>query len=196
MIGYLTGTILDADHEKCIVMTGGVGYEVFCPMRPAQPTGLDQEKSFFIHTHVREDALTLYGFETQQEKSLFEQLIKVSGVGAKTALVVLSTFPAPDLVRIITAKDAKTLTTVKGIGKKAAEKIILELADRLQKTMSATSFAHATPISPDQELLSALVNLGYKEATVAQALSTIDFDASLSFDQRFKLTLQRLSQNA
>lgn len=196
MIGFVQGSILETDADTLIVDVAGVGYEVHAPTRLDQTFAIGQNASFYIYTHVREDALTLFGFATRVEKELFQKLIKVSGVGAKTALLILSTYGPEQLIAMIAGKDTTSLCAIKGIGKKAAEKIVLELADKMkdlslshQITPTAQAFT-----STDDELVSALINLGYKRQLVEQTLSTIEFDENLGFDQKFKQSLKQLSK--
>ncbi|MCB1198409.1 MAG: Holliday junction branch migration protein RuvA [Deltaproteobacteria bacterium] len=197
MIGLIQGTIIYIDTDTLIVDVAGVGYEVHASIRPDAPLHINQSVALYIYTHVREDALILFGFTSKVEKELFQKLLKVSGIGAKTALLVLSTYPPEQLISIIAGKNTASLCAIKGIGKKAAEKIILELADKMNDLSllhNITPLQMQTPPHGQQELISALVNLGYKQHVVEQTLSTIEFDADLGFDQRFKLSLKQLSK--
>lgn len=131
MIGFITGKIHSSNEKSCIVLTGGVGYLVLCPLSSLMQLNKDDTVSFFIHTHVREDQLSLYGFTTQEEKSLFEKLISISGIGPRSALAMLSTHSPSSLASAIENSDVGVLSHTPGIGKRTAEKIIIELKGKL-----------------------------------------------------------------
>lgn len=166
MIGQLRGTLIEKHPNEAIVDAGGVGYQVSIPVSTfsALPdTG--HEVQLRIHTHVREDAIALFGFLTREEKGLFEKLISVSGVGPKLAITVLSGLPTADLVAAIRSGNLQQLTRVPGIGKKTAERLVVELRDKLDSLGVGKGMqipAAASPIlSPlDDDVLSALTNLG------------------------------------
>src|SRR5829696_7409751 len=161
MIGYLQGHLLKATPEQLLLDVQGVGYEVYIPLstyyeierRPGEPIRL------FIHTHMREDGITLFGFWTEREKALFEKLIGVGGIGPRLARVVLSGMAPDDLLAAIAAGDVARLSTIPGIGKKTAERMVLELRDKMRE-LAAELPERAMPA--DQDVVSALVNLGYK----------------------------------
>lgn len=163
MIALLRGTLLEKHPNQAIVETAGVGYDVTIPISTfTHLPDPGAEVRLRIHTHVREDALALYGFLTQDEKSLFERLIGVSGIGPKLAVTILSGLAAPELIQSIRAGDVAKLVRIPGIGKKTAERMVLELRDKLAP---ATGEAPDTPaagaLSPvEQDVLSALLNLG------------------------------------
>jgi Holliday junction DNA helicase RuvA len=164
MIAFLRGTILEKHPNQVIVDVGGVGYDVTIPISTfsALPAA-GSEVRLRIHTHVREDALSLFGFLTGDEELLFEKLIAVSGIGPKLAVTVLSGLPTNDLVGAIRQGSVEQLVRVPGIGKKTAERIVLELRDKLEMLAPATSAAAPAPATLsalDQDVLSALVNLG------------------------------------
>ncbi len=163
MIGQVRGRLLRKEPQEAIVDVGGVGYRVAIPLstfyRIGEPGG---EVTLLIHTHVREDTLALFGFLTAAEQALFERLIAVSGVGPKLALSILSGIEAPDLVAALRSSDVVRLTRIPGVGKKTAERLVLELKDKVQGLAAAEEAPSAAPTSSAKEdLVSALVHLGY-----------------------------------
>jgi Holliday junction DNA helicase RuvA len=193
MIGRLRGTVIAEEADGIVVIdVGGVGYEVSTPLgtigrasaRAADGSG--GGVTLFIHTHVREDALVLFGFASDLDREAFRTLIGVSSVGPKTAIGILSALPGPELARAIAAKDLGKLTTISGIGKKTAERLLLELRDKLPVSPDAAAgagtSAGATTTksgraarSPNGELLArALVNLGYKNTEADRAVTTLE----------------------
>lgn len=175
MIAALTGRLAAKAPSHITLEVQGVGYEVFIPLSTfyALP-GLNESTSLQIHTHLREDALQLFGFLTPLEKETFVLLNGISGIGPKLALSVLSTLSIPDLVSAVTAGDVDKLASVPGIGKKSAGRIALELKDKVERLHPATARTPETPPSHTDRLqsdaLSALVNLGYRAADVREAL--------------------------
>ncbi len=169
MIGYLRGRLFRKSPQDLIIDAGGVGYRVLVPIstfcRLPDP---GEETQLYIHTHVREDLFVLYGFGTPLEQELFEKLISVSGVGPKVGLAVLSGIEPDDLLHAIRDNDVARLTRVPGIGKKTAERLILELKDKL-KHVTAASPMSAPPVAKRDDLLSALGNLGYSENEAERA---------------------------
>jgi holliday junction DNA helicase RuvA len=163
MIALLRGMLLEKHPNQVIVETGGVGYDVTIPVSTF--THLPDpgvEVRLRVHTHVREDALALYGFLTQDEKGLFEKLIGVSGIGPKLAVTILSGLAAPDLIGSIRRGEVDRLVRIPGIGTKTAERMVLELRDKLPPATGEAPPSGAAPaLSPvDQDVLSALLNLG------------------------------------
>ena len=190
MIARLAGSLLDKNPGRIIVDVQGVGYAVQVPLSTFYVVGEPGAAvSLRVHTHVREDVIALYGFATSLEQDLFERLISISGIGPKLALAVLSGIETPDLVRAIRAQDVARLTAIPGVGKKTAERIGLELKDRLPASLTAGAQENATRRPEDQlrdDLLSALVNLGYQPAAAEKAIDTVvqrsngaGFEASL-----------------
>jgi holliday junction DNA helicase RuvA len=175
MIAQLRGTLLEKHPNQIIVEAGGVGYDVHIPVSTF--TALGEEGATVtlrIYTHVREDALVLFGFLTAEEKAIFEKLISVSGIGPKLAITVLSGLATPDLVTAVRGGDVARLVRIPGIGKKTAERIILELKDKLA-AMAASEGKSAIPSAPpvsamDQDVLSALVNLGCTASAAEEAI--------------------------
>jgi holliday junction DNA helicase RuvA len=162
MIALLRGSLLEKHPNQAIVDIGGVGYDVIIPVSTF--TGLPdpgQEVRLRIHTHVREDALLLYGFLTQDEKAMFEKLIGVSGIGPKLAVTILSGLAAADLINSIRRGEVDRLVRIPGIGKKTAERMVLELRDKLPTVAGQEDAQPAAALSAiDQDVLSALLNLG------------------------------------
>ena len=163
MIGKLTGTLLEKNPPQILLDCHGVGYEVDVPMSTFYNLPATGEKvALLTHFVVREDAQILYGFGTAPEREAFRQLIKISGVGPRTALSVLSGMSVADLSQAITAQDSGRIIKVPGIGKKTAERLLLELKGRLADALPGASGSGAAP-SADGDVLNALVALGYSE---------------------------------
>jgi Holliday junction DNA helicase RuvA len=175
---------------------GGVGYDVQVPLSTFYGLEEPGEKvSLRIHTHVREDVIALYGFSTPLEQDLFERLISISGIGPKLGLAVLSGIEPADLVRAIVSEDVARLTKIPGVGKKTAERITLELKDRLPKMMPVAEpvSAHATGDQLRDDLLSALVNLGYQPAVATKAIDrTIKAAPDAGFEQALRDALRSM----
>jgi Holliday junction DNA helicase RuvA len=198
MISVLRGRIHDKQPNAVTVDVGGVGYDVHVPLSTFYNLGEEgAEVSLRVYTHVREDALQLYGFLTELERQLFERLIAISGIGPKLAIVVLSGMETRDLVSAVQRADVARLTTIPGIGKKTAERIVLELKDRL-KQVAVTVAAGATPTSSpaDQlrtDLLSALLNLGYHRQQAEMAIDkTVTSNPNASFEHAVRTALREL----
>lgn len=162
MIALLRGVLLEKHPNQAIVETGGVGYDVTIPVSTfTHLPDAGAEVRLRIYTHVREDALALYGFLTQDEKALFEKLIGVSGIGPTLAVKILSGITAPDLIHAIRRGEVDRLVRVPGVGKKTAERMVLELRDKLPPVSGETAEAAAPALSDiEQDVLSALLNLG------------------------------------
>jgi Holliday junction DNA helicase RuvA len=173
MIGYLKGIVQFSDLDAVCITVGGVGYRVLMPLPDlARLSKHGSEAEVFVHTHVREDAIVLYGFSSRDSLSLFERLTGVSGVGPRTALALLSGLDADSLVRCIAEGDEARLTKVPGVGKKTAQRIILELGDKLAKQSLSSGIGGATG-GPVDDLRSALANLGYKTPQIERALQKL-----------------------
>jgi Holliday junction DNA helicase RuvA len=177
MIGHLRGTILEKHPNQVIVESAGVGYEVQIPI--STYTALEEpgaSAALRIYTHVREDTLLLFGFATPEEKALFERLISVSGIGPKLAITVLSGLPTADLVAAIRNSDVGHLVRIPGVGKKTAERMVLELKDKLAgiDTTGKTAAAAGPPLSTlERDVLSALQNLGCSRPAAEDALRKV-----------------------
>jgi Holliday junction DNA helicase RuvA len=197
VIGFLRGKLLRAAPERLLVDAGGVGYEVAVSLftfSELERSGAGSEVELFVHTHVREDQLALYGFATEAEKELFERLITVSGIGPRLAQTILSGLPAPDLLQAIAAGDIARLTRIPGVGKKTAERMVVELRDKLQALAREAAPAVPTAAS-DDDLVAALVNLGYKLSQAEKAVADARRDApGATFHELLPLALRRLSR--
>lgn len=196
MIAHLRGKLLVKHPNQAIIETGGVGYDVTISV----PTFSDlpavgSDIALHIHTHVREDALALYGFLRPSEKLLFEKLMTVSGIGPKLAITILSGMPADEMVGAICGKDVARLTRIPGIGKKIAERMVLELRDKLPEVSPAAKVPVPSLSATEEDVLSALENLGYARAAAEKALSTAaKTSQGKSFDGIFREALAALSK--
>lgn len=197
MIGSLRGRLRARNADRVVVEVGGVGYAVaislhtFAELDRALPGA---EIELEVHTHVREDTLALYGFVTAREKELFEKLIAVSGIGPRLALVVLSGMAPDDLVAALAAGDVARLVRIPGVGRKTAERMIVELRDAMQKLAAGLPAAPATT-SSDADLVAALVNLGYKSSQAEGAVAAARKEApGVPFQELLRLALRRLSR--
>ncbi len=202
MIAHLRGRLFSKTPGQAIVECAGVGYDVAItvPTFSALP-GEGAEVSLFINTQVREDAIALFGFLDRDEKRLFERLITVSGIGPKLGITVLSGLPATSLVAAIRGGDHAQLTRIPGIGKKTAERVVLELKDKLDDLQGAQPLAssgfHGGPVADD--VLSALVNLGYKRESAMKAIETAiakhestELTIRKDFDSLFRYSMQAI----
>lgn len=180
MIGRLTGTLSDKNPPQVLVDCNGVGYEVDVPMSTFYNLpGLGDRVTLLTHFVVREDAQILYGFGTPSERATFRELIKISGVGPRTALAVLSGMSVAEIAQAVTAQEAGRLVKVPGIGKKTAERLLLELKGKLGADLGLPG--GATPVSDAQaDILQALVALGYSEKEAQAALKALPKDVSVS----------------
>lgn len=192
MIARLRGRLLEKHPTRVIVDVNGVGYEVHVPLSSFSAIGeVGAELTLRIHTHVREDALQLFGFVSALELTLFERLIDVSGIGPRLALAVLSGISPSELTDAITRGDVARLTAVPGIGRKTAERIVLELKDKL----AASSAGAAEPVGPREDLLSALVNLGYHRAAAEKAVDqALRSSPELAFEDALRQSLRALTR--
>jgi len=195
MIAHLRGVLLEKHPNQAIVETAGVGYDVTIPVSTfTHLPDAGAEVRLRIHTHVREDALALYGFLTRDEKALFEKLIEVSGIGPTLAVKILSGLAAPDLINYIRRGEVERLVRIPGIGKKTAERMVLELRDKLPAASAgADSAAPADTLSPvDQDVLSALLNLGCARAPAEAAVRKAKAGGGgmLEFEPLFRRALE------
>ncbi len=171
MIARLAGTVLEKQPDRVVLDVRGVGYLVSISFQTYQELpAAASETALWIHTHVREDALSLFGFATEKERRLFEMLIGVSGVGPKLALTLLSGIPAAELIAALARGDAKRLTSVPGIGRKTADRLALELREKAEKLHTPTE--PLSGIDPE-DVVSALVNFGYKKSEADRAVDAI-----------------------
>jgi Holliday junction DNA helicase RuvA len=196
MIAFLRGALLEKRPSRLVIDVGGVGYEVLVPLSTFYAVGeAGAVVTVRVHTHVREDLIALYGFATSVEQELFERLISINGVGPKLALAVLSGIEPSELVRAVRSQDVARLTSIPGVGKKTAERIGLELKDKLPAAwQSSTASPSGTP--GDQlrdDLLSALVNLGYHRPVAEKAVeSVVKASPDLAFEQALRDVLRQL----
>jgi Holliday junction DNA helicase RuvA len=196
MIGQLRGRLTDKRPNQVLVDVGGVGYLVQVPLSTYAALGeLHTEVTLLIHTHVREDALSLYGFLSSREKHFFEMLLSASGVGPSLALKILSGMSVEELVPAIRGGDLARLTKIPGVGRKTAERIVVELKDKLDAvTVEVERPAASSPAGIEADVVSALVNLGYEaraaEGAVAEARSE---NGAGNFEKLLRASLQSLS---
>lgn len=172
MIAHLSGALLDKQVQRLIVDVGGVGYELLVPLSTFYGVGdVGSRVALRVHTHVREDAIQLFGFGSVLELELFERLISVNGIGPKLALAVLSGIEPAELVRAVRTSDLARLTKIPGVGRKTAERLVVELRDRLPKSAAGETPDNAAEgAGVKGDLLSALVNLGYQRAAADTAV--------------------------
>ena len=201
MIALIRGELAFKSIDHVIVDTGGVGYRLFIPLSTfyALPDG--GAVRLLVHTHVREDALLLFGFLTPEEKAMFATLIAISGIGPKLALNVLSHIPVADLQGAVLAGDVKRLSTLPGIGRKTAERLVLELKDKIGPAGGASPALSAVipqaghpTADPLADVLSALVNLGYKETQVRKMLESMEIAPGTGMEEILKGVLKVLAR--
>jgi Holliday junction DNA helicase RuvA len=196
MIAHLRGKLLAKHPNQAIVETGGVGYDVVITVSTfSDLPGVGSEVSLHIHTHVREDQLALYGFLRSTEKTLFEKLITVTGIGPKLAVTILSGMAADEMVGSIRANDIARLTRIPGIGKKTAERMVLELRDKLPAPGAEVITAVSSLSAAEEDVLSALLNLGYQRPAAEKALARMEGRShDVPFETMFREALRRLSK--
>ncbi len=193
MIGYLKGTVIETDAETLILNVSGVGYLVHANTSVIRK---DEDKEFYIYTHVREDQLNLYGFPTQEELTLFKILISVKGVGPKVAMSILSNLSVEELAQAVLLDDAKTIQSVPGIGKKGAERIVLEIRGQIENLGYSAKGGverNTTKIASNlkKEVLGALQNLGYNKGEAEDRLDAVmqDYSGEMKVETLIKLCL-------
>ena len=197
MIAYLRGKLLEKHPNQAIVEAGGVGYDVVIPVSTFSGLGeIGSEARLRVYTHVREDALQLFGFLTAEEKTVFERLISVSGIGPKLAITVLSGLATPDLVSAIREGSVERLVRIPGVGKKTAERMVLELREKLDTLPGAARAATSGSAAPadalnavEQDVLSALLNLGCQRAAADAAVRKAR-GTSADFEPLFRKALE------
>jgi Holliday junction DNA helicase RuvA len=195
VIARLHGRLFEKQPNRIVLDVSGVGYDVFVPLSTFYSLGEPgADATLRIHTHVREDALLLYGFATALEQDLFERLIGISGIGPKLALAVLSGLEPADLMRAIERGDVAKLTGIPGVGKKTSERIVLELKDRLPRAAAAAATPAPAPDVRD-DVLSALVNLGYHRPLAEKAVaSALNVAPDAGFERTLKQALRELAK--
>ena len=199
MIGRLTGTIADQGLDGSIILDiAGVGYELFVPQRSL---GIpDQEKTFHVHTHVREDSLTLFGFETSEDRVAFRALLGVSNVGPKSALAILGSMDAHQLANAIAREDKNALKGIPGVGKKTIERIFLDLQGKLIASAGAKAVRPAVRVpqktlaqGPSAAVIGALVQMGYRRNEAERAVSALEPEEGKSVEELLRHALGALS---
>jgi Holliday junction DNA helicase RuvA len=207
MIAHLSGTLLSKQPTSAIVDVGGVGYEVVIPLSTFYELGENGSLvQLRIYTHVREDALQLFGFKTARERELFLQLISVNGVGPSLAIKLLSGMNADEMIASIRTNNLVRLVAIPGVGRKTAERLVVDLRDKiaalsspgLEEEFAAQAAAAGSPLSPDamrDDAISALVNLGYQKAAAEKAVKTAaDEGGDLSVELILRRSLRRLAR--
>lgn len=201
MIGRLRGRVVARQAPELLIEVGGVGYEVFAPMTTFyRLASTDDEVVLHTHLVVREDAHLLFGFATLEERTLFRELIKVNGVGPKLALAILSGIEADAFVGCVHDGDVATLTRIPGVGKKTAERLVVEMRDRLkalgevQVKGGAPSFITGAPATPAQDAASALEALGYKATEAVKAVAAVNREDGLSSEELIRRALKSLAK--
>ena len=200
MIARLSGEIVHKAPDYMVVDVGGVGYQVHVPLSVFCSVPTSGAITLFIHTAVREDAINLYGFLTMFDRELFSCLLSISGVGPKLALAILSNMQASEFCRSIEQHDIRRLSSVPGIGKKTAERLLLELKEKIHRLAPSETDAPALPANnapsaayAREDALTALVALGYKEHQAQKALDQLDVDAQTTVEQLLRGALKLLS---
>jgi len=197
MIAHLRGRLLSKHPNQAVIETsGGVGYDVTISVPTfAELSQVGTEVSLHIYTHVREDTLALYGFGRPEEKHLFEKLLTVSGIGPKLAITILSGMAADEMVGAIRGNDVARLTRIPGIGRKTAERMVLELRDKLPPQGADAVKEIPSLTAVEEDVLSALTNLGYQQAAAEKAVATVARKGKgESFDAMFRDALGMLSK--
>jgi holliday junction DNA helicase RuvA len=197
MIGSLRGKLVDKRPNQILLDVGGVGYQVHIPLSTFAALGaLHDETTLLIHTHVREDQFNLFGFITAREKHCFELLISASGVGPSLALKILSGMSLEELVPAIRKGDLAQLVRIPGVGRKTAERMVVELRDKLAVVDIREAGKPATRSQLESDVASALVNLGYDERSVERAIEKARASADADFESLLRTSLQLLGSSA
>jgi Holliday junction DNA helicase RuvA len=197
MIAYLEGAIRSLQTDLAIIMAGGVGYAVHIPLSTYYKLEQSKSAQLYIYTHVREDALALYGFASADERAAFERLISISGIGPRLAQVILSGIDVSELAEAIARNDARRLSAIPGVGKKTSERICLELRDKLLLSEATAERAPVTPRSSvDDDVVSALSNLGYRPASAEAAVKAAHkrVGEGVEFSELLKAALRELTK--
>ncbi|NLN29048.1 MAG: Holliday junction branch migration protein RuvA [Firmicutes bacterium] len=198
MIAKLQGVVDALEGDSVVLMVGGVGYRVFVPASTANRLTVQEPATLHIYTHVREDAILLYGFHGKKEQQAFELLLTVSGVGPKLALTVLSNLTVDQLARAVRTGDSRMLTRVPGVGRKTAERLLLELKDRfsswqLPELEADRSVPASAPSGAAEDAIAALVQLGYgSEESRTAVLAVLEQEGEMSVEETLRAALRRL----
>jgi len=208
MLGFIQGKLISRNLEtlSCVVLAQSVGYEVIVPRRGLEKLNLGSEVSLWLHTHVREDILSLYGFESENDKLFFRLLLSVSGLGPKTALSLLSEFGTEALVELVLGKRIGEISKAPGVGKKTAERLVIELVSKIEKlswAKESTPLASPTAsklniglMQTREDLFSALTHLGYLPHQIKMALDKVLATPEKSVEGLLKLALKELSNRS
>ena len=190
MISRITGTLLGIEHQTALVDVGGVGYEIECPISTlCELPSVGQTVTLLTHFVVREDAQLLYGFLTHDDRESFRILIKISGVGPKLAIGVLSGLSGDELASAVERDDVATLTRLPGVGKKTAERLLVELRGRMTSTGRTQS---SNAVSPVEEAVLGLIALGYKEAEARKAINALPKDPEATPESLIRSSLKQM----
>jgi len=190
MIGRITGTLLGIEHQTALVDVGGVGYEIECPISTlCELPAVGQTVTLLTHFVVREDAQLLYGFLTHDDRESFRILIKISGVGPKLAIGVLSSLSGDELAAAVERDDVATLTRLPGVGKKTAERLVVELRGRMTSSGRSQSSNAASPV---EEAVLGLIALGYKEAEARKAINALPKDPEATPESLIRSSLKQM----
>lgn len=192
MIGRLTGVLIEKIPPLIVLDLGGIGYEVDVPMSTYfQLPGLGEKVTLFIHQHIREDVHLLFGFMSEEERQIFRLLLKISGIGTKTALAILSTLSIADLAHAVADGDIKCLSSVPGIGKKTAERLLLELkGTTVTHVVGANINEHDKSVNIIDDVISALVSLGYSDKEARNCVKLLPKD--IDVEEGIRLALKQL----
>ncbi|MBT6691731.1 Holliday junction branch migration protein RuvA [Candidatus Parcubacteria bacterium] len=189
MIAFIKGQTINKTNRSIVLLNSGVGYEVFLSAKNLEKAQIDKEQEYFIHSYIKEDAFDLYGFADFEELDFFKKLISVSGVGPKSALNVLALAEVEELKRAITSGDYDVLQQVSGIGKKTAERLVVELKEKFIVDLSEASVV----TSSDRQVVNALVSLGYKQNEAQQIIKDLPKDET-DLATRIKQALQLVNK--
>jgi len=199
VIAYLSGKLLEKNANSVIVDVGGVGYDVAIPLSTFYELGdVGSDVNLRIYTHVREDTIQLFGFKTDRERQLYLRLISVQGVGAKSGITMLSGMSADEMINAIRSNNLAKLTSIPGVGRKTAERVIIELRDKVTELEHGTAPVDSKPLPADavfEDALSALTNLGYQRALAEKALrQAVDEGTESSVQKLLRRALQVLAK--
>jgi Holliday junction DNA helicase RuvA len=200
MIAHLSGKLLSKQPNQVIVDVNGVGYEVHVPLSTFYELGeIGNPVQLRIYTHVREDTIALFGFKSSNEKLMFEQVTSISGIGPKLGITILSGMPVDELVTAIRQSNLARLTSIPGIGKKTAERLVVELRDKLSKLGGGSTgeqLAAQSGSQPQEDVVSALVNLGYAKPAAEKAVHTVVSNSKTepAFEELLRTALRQLSR--
>jgi Holliday junction DNA helicase RuvA len=197
MIAQLSGTLIHKSPQYLVIDVGGVGYRVMVSLNSfSHLPDIGAPVTIHTHTHLREDQLSLFGFTTIEEKNIFQKLITISGVGPKSALTILSGIPAGELRDAISREDSVRLQSIPGIGKKTAERIIIELKDKLLKEHPASESLSAASGARRfyDDVLSALMNLGYQRPAAEKAMQRVPWNDMATLEAAIRATLKELAK--